>query len=63
MAYEQEMMRALIDNDEVRIDAIRRLNTSGSYINSLHNDSHDKLVASVSRNFRRTHQGFYPNER
>lgn len=63
MAYEMDMMQALIDNDQARIDAIRRLNTPGSYIKSSYDESHDKLVAGLSQSFRKSHEGFCQSER
>lgn len=59
MAYEREMIQTLIDNDKARIDAIRRLNTPGSYIGSHEDASHDKLVATLNRNFRRSHGSMF----
>lgn len=63
MAYEMEMVRALIDNDQARIEAIWRLNTPSSYIGDSHDESRDKLIAGLSRDYRRSHAGFYPCER
>lgn len=63
MIYRTQLLQAIAENDRTRIEAIHRLNNPGSYIGSIHDRSHDKLVAGTSQLFRRTHQGFYPNER
>jgi len=62
MLYQADLLEAIATNDTIRIEAIQRLNTPGSYIDGHDSESHDKLVAVTSIGFRRTHSGFYPNE-